>query len=128
VNGELRVGDTVISIEGVGYSYLIGTVLEINKVGSSEHLMETDNDTDDIHVEFTGADYSEKRILEVEETLTKLYGEKKSFYDSGLDDVIMPPEFLIKADALSKEAIEAILNSEKSAAIICSRILKQSVS
>jgi hypothetical protein len=123
VNGELHVGDTVVSINDGDYSYLVGTILSINLVGSHEHKMETENETDDVHVEFNGADYSKKRICEIEAGFTDLYGEEKTFDDCGLDDVIMSPDMLIRADAFTEDDMAAILECEEKAAIVCERIL-----
>ena len=125
INGELRVGDAVVSIYGSDYSFLVGTILEISLVGSPEHEMETDNETDDVHVEFSGANYSKQRIREIEATCAELYGEEKDFNDCSLDDVIMPPEMLIKADAFTADEMAAILESEEKATTVCKTFLKE---
>ena len=124
INGELRAGDTVVSVEG-DYAYLVGFVLRINLVGSPEHNEETENETDDVHVEFVGANYSKQRIREIEAEISDLYGEKKAFDDCGLDDVIMSPDKLIRADVFTNEEMKSILESEEKAAEICKRVVTQ---
>jgi len=121
----LRVGDTVVSVNAVGYEYLVGTILTINLAGSPEHEMETANETDDVHVEFDEANYSEQRIREIEAEFTDLYGEEKTFEDCGLDDVIMSPDMLIRADVFTEDEMKAILESEAKAAEVCKRIIAQ---
>jgi len=121
----LQVGDTVVSVEDTGFVYLVGTVLKINKAGSPEHEMETANETDDVHVEFDGANYSEQRIREIEAEFTDLYGEEKTFEDCGLDDVIMSPDMLIRADVFTEDEMNAILESKAKAAEVCKRIISQ---
>ena len=125
INDELCVGDSVVSVDCDSYSYLVGTVISINLVGSPEHERETGNETDDVHVEFIGADYSEKRICEIEEAFTASFGERKTFEDCGLDDVIMSPDMLMKTDAFTKEEMDSILQDEKKASMVCKRILEQ---
>jgi hypothetical protein len=124
INGELRAGDTVVSVDD-SYEYLVGTVLRINLVGSPEHNDETANETDDVHVEFNGANYSEQRIREIEAEFTELYGEEKTFEDCSLDDVIMSPDMLIKADVFTKDEMNAILESSEKADSICKRVIAQ---
>jgi hypothetical protein len=96
LNGSIKVGDLVISIPADEYACLIGTVLKINLVGTPDHDEETDNETDDVHVDFTCAEYSDCRFAEIEEMFTELYGEKKEYAECPLDDVIMAPESLIR--------------------------------
>lgn len=124
INGELRAGDAVVSVDD-SYSYLVGIVLRINLVGSPEHNEETANETDDVHVEFSGADYSEQRVREIEESFTDLHDEEKTFDDCGLDDVIMSPDTLIRVDAFTAEEMNAILEGEEKAAAICKRVLER---
>ena len=52
LNGELRIGDMVISNGSSDYAFLLGVVIEIVKLGTPEHEEETGNDTDNIHVNF----------------------------------------------------------------------------
>lgn len=124
INGELRVGDTVVSTNLTDYSYLVGTIIDIVKLGTPEHGEETDNDTDSVHVDFSGDDYSAQRISEIEAMFTALYGVPKEFDDCALDDVIMPPESLIRINDLAKADMDALLQSEKSAAMICGKLIK----
>ena len=124
INGELRAGDTVVSVEG-DYAYLVGFVLRINLVGSPEHNEETENETDDVHVEFVGANYSKQRIHEIEKAISALYDEEKTFDDCGLDDVIMPPYALIRADVFTDDEMQSILECKEKAATICKRVVSQ---
>jgi len=131
-NGELRVGDIVISIGEFGYVYLIGEVIEIVKLGTPLHAKETGNDTDNIHVTFYEAGliegheggYSGLRIAQIESHFSELYGEAKTFDECGLDDVIMPPDELIKVtDTLfSSDDIRMFLQSEAGATAVCDKI------
>ena len=124
INGALRVGDLVISTPDNDYSCLVGRVLQINLLGSSEHAEETDNETDDIHVSFVEFDYSKKRIAEIEDMFTELYGNKKLFDECCLDDVIMSPNSLIRITETAECQLKYILNSGYHAAIYCYQILR----
>ena len=123
INGELRIGDIVVSTGIVGYSYLVGTIIDINKVGSPEHEEETSNETDSIHVDFYREDYSEQRVCEIGTEFSELYGEKKTFDTCALDDVTMPPESLIKINDFSQEDLNLLLEGKESATAVCNRIL-----
>jgi len=92
VNGELKPGDLVLSTPDEDYACLVGTVLSINKLGTPEHAAETENDADAVHVNFMDADYSERRITEIEEMFSELYGMPKPFGECPIDDTIMVPE------------------------------------
>jgi len=112
VNGELEVGDLVLSSPSDEYGCLVGTVLGINKLGTPEHDAETDNETDDVHVNFMDADYSVRRISEIDSMLSDLYGEPKTLYDAPLDDTIMAPDVLIRITGIGREELEKILDSD----------------
>ena len=123
VNGVLSVGDLVISTQVDEYSCLIGRVMRINLLGSAEH--DTENETDDVHVNFLEFDYSEKRIQEIEEIFSELYGEKKTFDECPLDDVIMPPDNLILINHIDEARLKYLLQSGFNAACFCYGILKE---
>ena len=124
VNGELRPGDLVISIPEDEYGCLVGTVLYINKLGTPEHDAETTNDTDDVHVNFMGEDYSDQRIREIDSMLDDLYGESKSFLMAPLDDTIMSPDMLIRITGIGREELADILDSEAKATTFCERVIQ----
>ena len=119
VNGALQAGDLVISTPDDEYGCLIGRVTQINLLGTPEHDEETDNDADDIHVNFCEFDYPKKRIKEIEAVFTELYGEKKSFDDCLLDDAIMAPDGLIRITGIKEEHLERLLHSGYNAACYC---------
>jgi hypothetical protein len=123
VNGELRSGDLVISTPDDMYACLVGRVLEINKLGTPEHENETDNDTDDVHVDFY-SDYSPKRIAEIEALFSGLYDEKKAYDECPIDDTIMPPESLIRITGIEDEQLAELLESHDKAAAFCENALR----
>jgi len=90
---EIAVGDWVIATEDTDYKYLIGIVSAIDKLGAAEHI--TENDSDDIHVDFFAFDYPEESIQEIEQRFSSLYNEEINFDDLSLDDVVMAPDMLI---------------------------------
>ena len=95
INGNLHVGDLVISTPDVPYACLIGQVTHINLLETPEHDAETKNETDDIHLNFFVFNYPKKRIRKITKVFSKYYGKKKHFGNLTLDDVIMSPEYLI---------------------------------
>ena len=123
VNGGLQTGDLVISTPDDEYSCLIGQVTKINLLGSLEHNEETENETDDVHVNFLEFDYSKNRIMEIEKEFCGLYSEKKDFDDCGLDDIIMAPCCLIKITGIEKNELNYLLQSGYNAAFYCYGIL-----
>ena len=110
VFGEIRTGDWVVSTGNNDYRYLIGAVLEINKLGTPEHAAESGNDADNIHVDFTAFDYPPERIAEIEGYFSELYGEPKAFGELPLDDVIMAPDMLIRITHLGEAEITGMGN------------------
>jgi hypothetical protein len=128
VNGNLRVGDLVISAPDDEYGCLIGRVLKINPLGSPEHCRETENETDDVHVNFLEFDYNEKRIKEIEEIFSDLYDEPKIFEECPLDDVIMNPLRLIRITGIEETLLRNLLKSRFDAACYCYKILSDSIS
>jgi len=121
INGSLEPGDLVLSLPGEDYACLVGTVLSIEKLGTPEH--DTDNPSDDIHVNFMSEDYSEKRIQEIDSMISALYGESKSLLMEPLDDAIMAPEMLIRITGIGREELTEILDSESNAAAYCERAM-----
>lgn len=115
LNGELKPGDLVLSTPDEDYACLVGTVLAINKVGTPEHDAETENMTDDIHVDFMNSDYSEKRIREIEEMFSDLYGTPKTFEECPIDDTIMSPDALIRITGTRGDLLRSILGSRDAA-------------
>jgi len=110
INGEVKRGDWVISMPDDEYGGLIGQVIDIVKLGTPEHEEETQNDTDNVHVNFCAFDYPPERIAEIEEQFSDLYGEPKTFDELPLDDVIMAPDMLIRITELSQDEITRIGN------------------
>jgi len=51
INGELRAGDVVVSDGNTDYSYLVGIITDIAKLGTPEH--QGTNSTDDVYVNFS---------------------------------------------------------------------------
>lgn len=119
VNGELRVGDLVISIPNVDYACLVGTVMVINLLGTPEHDAETENETDDVHVNFVDTAYSKHRMKEISDMFSDLYGTKKKFWECPIDDAIMAPEFLIRITGIDDDILMRLLRCEESARLFC---------
>jgi hypothetical protein len=120
IHGDVSPGDWVISAGNNDYKYLIGTVIEIVKQGTPEHAAETENDTDNIHVDFTAFDYPAKRITEIEAQFSDLYDEPKTFDELPLDDVIMAPEMLISITNLGHDEITRMGNLRANCESFCS--------
>ncbi len=126
VNGALHAGDLVISTPDDDYACLVGRVLQINLLGSPEHDAETENDTDDVHVDFTVSAYSDRRIAEIEEMFSCLYEQNKEFEDCPIDDTIMAPDSLIRITGIDSKLLEYLLDSGFNAACYCyNTLLKQ---
>lgn len=123
VNDDIQAGDLVISTPDSDYPGYIGRVLCINLLGSEAHKEETENETDDVHVNFLEFDYSKKRIKEIEDIFSDLYGEKKRFGDCALDDVIMAPCELIRITGIDKKKLDVLLKSGYNAVRYCYTIL-----
>ncbi len=124
VNGTLRKGDLAISIPSTDYSCLVGRVLTINLLGSPEHEQETCNDTDDVHMDFTAFDYSDKRIKEIEEMFSALYCMHKPFEEAPIDDTIMAPDTLIRITGIDERQLEILLGCGYDAACYCYDVLQ----
>ncbi len=131
VNGELRKGDLVLTTPENDYACLVGTVLAIEKAGTPDH--HTDNEGDDIHVNFMEAEYSENRMLEIQDMLWDLDGRPTPPKPDVLppldvDDVIMAPDMLIRINGIGREELEEILDSGKNAAAYYERTVAAHVS
>jgi len=119
INGKLCVGDLVISTPDDDYACLIGTVLAINPVGTPEHDAETENETDDIHVNFMAMEYPRRRMKEIAAMFSDLYVEKKDFWECPIDDTIMSPECLIRISGIDSELLHRLLSCEDNAKLFC---------
>ena len=123
LNGELKCGDLVIVEPRDEYGCLIGRVLEINLLGSETHGLETDNDMDDVHVDFTTEEYSPLRIQEIEDMFSSLYGVPKVFGECPIDDTIMSPDSLIRITGISPDTLHVLLDSFYIASVYCDALL-----
>jgi|GEM_PF-2983036 len=119
-NGELGVGDLVLSTNEDDYAYIVGVVTEIHHHGTPEH--ETDNDEDDVFVNFTVKEYSSARIEEIEAMFSKLYREPKKYDELPLDEAIMGSSTLIRITGIDESILAGILDSEAKAAEYCSSL------
>jgi hypothetical protein len=126
INGELKVGDLVLSIPiEKEYSFLVGKVKRIILSGTLEHSARIANAPDDIYVDFSTLKYSRQRIAEIEEDFSEAYGEPRKIKDCILDDVIMHPIDLIRITDLQKGVILRLLTSEYNAACYCYGFLRE---
>lgn len=117
VSNGIQVNDWVISIANNLYSHLVGRVCLIEKLNTEEH--DTDNISDDIHVNFSEFDYSVERIKEIEEWHEQLTGESIAFTELPLDDVIMAPDMLICISGLSDDRIQELGNCRQNCEEYC---------
>ncbi len=125
LSGTVSVGELVISTADTDYACLVGKITEINLLGSPEH--DTENETDDIHVNFMDAEYSEQRKQEISKMFSALYHAEKRFEDCPLDDVIMAPEHLIRITSVSGHILCKLLESRENAMLFC-EAMKEAVS
>lgn len=117
LNGEISVGDLVISSPNDDYALMVGTVIAIEKAGAPEHG--TDNPGDDIHVNFTLAEYSPARLVEIDLMLGDLYGRPTTpgiWPPIDVNDAIMAPDMLYRITGIGQEDLAAILDSGENAA------------
>jgi len=113
INGPLKVGDLVLStVDDGALPCLPGRVTAIDMLGSKDHG--TDNETDDVHVDFTG-DYGERRKREIVEVYADLYGYERPYEEVGEDDLIMDPASLINITGIEDEKLRWIMESEQNA-------------
>lgn len=118
INGILQVGDWVLSEPTSFYPGLVGIVTSINPVGSSVHVEETENPTDDVWVDFNN-DYSNKRMKEILANIRALYEDESKTADDIMWDVIMSPSELIKLNGefiKNSDYMDGMLNSGMAAA------------
>jgi hypothetical protein len=123
INGDLRVGDLVLSTPEDDYSCLVGRVTDIKLLGDPNR--DTENETDDVYIDFTAFEYSPERVTEIEEMFSDLYDEPKSFDDAPLDMVIMAPMNLIRITGIDEEKINAFLRKGMYAAEYCYNTLRK---
>jgi hypothetical protein len=124
VNGELEAGDLVLSSPDSDYACLVGRVLGINKAGTPEHLEETNNEGDSVHVDFTDAEYTSSRAIEIEEMFSNLYGAPMLFNECSMSDVIMEPDMLIRITGLKGLQLSEILDSHEKASAFYSHTVE----
>jgi hypothetical protein len=104
--GKLYVGDWVVVHPEEDYGCLIGQVTAIDKLGTEEH--DTDNETDDVHVEFIDYGYSEKDEARILAGLRTMRPDLTTLEEFALDDVIMAPESLITLAGDDIELVNAV--------------------
>jgi hypothetical protein len=117
--GEIKVGDWVIAAPGEDYACLVGQVTAIEKLGTQEH--DTDNETDDIHVNFVAMDYSQQRREEIENSFG--VNNPAAITELALDDVIMAPEMLISITEPDRDKLIELTESYDVAAAYCNAAL-----
>lgn len=123
LNGEIGVGDLVLSTAGNDYALMVGTVLAVEKKGAPEHG--TDNPGDDIHVNFTLAEYTHNRLMEIDRMLGDLYGRPTTpgiWPPIDVDDAIMAPCMLYRISGIGQEDLAAILDSGENAAAYAAKL------
>lgn len=112
LNGELQVGDMVLSIPTCDYPNMVGVVIEIHLLGSPEH--DSGNPEDDVLVNFSES-YFPQRVKELEEHFSRLYGIEKTFKEIPADSVIMSPQTLLRITGIGEKILQEILAFEKNA-------------
>lgn len=125
INGELQIGDTVVSLPCEEYGGLIGIVTDIKLLGSPDR--DTENETDDVYVDFEN-EYSSYRVEEILNDLQEHYdGPEKECADCALDMVIMPLDVLLKIDwaKINEQEYRNMLLLEKHVANWCIKTLLQ---
>lgn len=123
INGRLKVGDFVISTPDDDFGCLVGMVLSIALLNTPEH--DTDNETDDVHVNFDVASYSDRRISEIEQAFSELYREPRQYKDLPLGEVIMEAKCLIRITDIGEIGLKYLLSSEALASNYCYRELRR---
>jgi len=122
INGELKVNNLVLSTFDDDFAYLVGSVSEIRALGSPEH--ETENDEDDVYVNFSEFEYFPIRIKEIERMFSDLYGYPKVFEELPLGDVIMSPSCLINISGIDEVVLRRLLECESNAAEYCNSVIQ----
>jgi len=113
INGPLRVGDLVLStLEDDFVPCLPGIVTKIDFLGTPEH--ETQNDMDDVHVDFTG-DFTLKRQEEIAQHYSEQFNEQRTFEESDYDELIMGPDCLLNITGVTEDKLKWLRESERNA-------------
>lgn len=99
-NRKYTIGEKIVANGESEYEGLIGTITEI-RTGTDK---ETENDTPDIYCHFAPP-VLPGEIQKIEQRFSRLFGEKKTVRDLGLDLVIMAPEMLEPIENLPEEPI-----------------------
>ena len=118
----IKAGEWVIVHPDETYGCMVGQVTAVDRLGTPEHDS-TENDTDDIHVNFMALEYSNIRKAEFLEVYQDLDPNADSFDNLPLDDVIMAPDMLISLAGLNYEQIDALSESYKTAKAFCDDVL-----
>jgi len=129
VNGEIKPGDLVLSSPDNDYAGLVGTVIYIEKAGTPEHG--TENPGDDIHVNFTEAEYSQSRFIEIDRMLGDLYGRPTRpgiWPPIDVDDAIMAPDMLIRITGIEQDKLTEILDSGAAASTFFNSVAESQAS
>jgi hypothetical protein len=116
-NGELQPGDLVLSTADNDYACLVGTVTAIKKADTPEHGGGTPRNN--IHVDFTLAEYTPNRLVEIDRMLGDLYGRPTTpgiWPPIDVDDAIMAPGMLYRITGIDRKDLAAILDSGENAA------------
>ena len=118
LNGDLQPGDLVISTPEDDYPCLVGTVLSIGKLGTSEL---SGNTKDYVFVDFMHPEYTQNRLQEIEEMLGDAYGRPTTpgIWPLDIDNLPMSPDSLIRITGISKVLQDAILDSGNAAEALC---------
>jgi len=133
INGDLRVGDMVISTDNHhDYAYLVGSITEITKIGSPhEHPGSADycstsygttaNDT--VCIDFSQGNYSEGRIAEIEAKYSRLWNEEFELQSDSFAFIQLYASELINISELPDAEFDALLDSEEAAAEFCNWVI-----
>ncbi len=110
INGEISSGDWVYATVAPPYSYLVGQVTDIVPPGAPDR--ETENETDDVHVNFMDAGYSDERKAEILDTMNSIRHSRGNNINAfALDDVIMSPDDLIRITDIDRDKFTELLES-----------------
>lgn len=116
LNGELKVGDLVISIPEDDYPCLVGTVLDIGKMRYS--------DQEYVFVNFMHPEYTQNRLEEIERMLCEAYGRPTTpgIWPLDIDNLPMSADSLIRITGIGKILENAILDTEEAASALCNLV------
>jgi hypothetical protein len=121
INGDISIGDFVAVVPYTEYGGYIGTVIYIEKLGTSEH--DTDNPTDDVHINIIGAGYSERQLRELAQSLGYGYAEDTPYGNLPIDDIIMSPDELVRITELDPDAYKKLVSSVAETGVYCEQVL-----